>query len=421
MFTSLMTSKRFAPLFWTQFFSAFNDNFLKNALVFLILFKIGGENSGLLITLAGAVFIAPFFFLSSLGGELADRFDKALMAQRLKLWEIPVAALAVVGFWLHSIEILFLALLGFGVIASLFGPIKYGILPDHLKREEVPAGNALVEAATFIAILSGTIVGGIAASQSADPASFAVLMIGLAIACYLCSRFIPATGEAAPDLVIDKNIARSTGRLLGALKADPRLWWGGIVVSWFWLFGAVIMSLLPTLVKTVIGGNENVVTLFLAIFSIAIAAGSGLASYLSHGKVRLGIVLAGGALMGILSIDLALATWGGAARQGSVDVAGLLSSFNGWRVAFDLAGLAISGGLFIVPSFAAVQLWAGADRRARVVASVNVLNAAFMVVSALAVAALQAAGLSPPVLILGLGVLTLAATFWIRATLPDSD
>ena len=152
MSSPLMLSRRFAPLFWCQFFSAFNDNFLKNALVFLILFKISGNQSGTLITLAGATFIAPFFFLSGLGGQLADRFDKALVARWLKLVEIGVAGVAVAGFVTHSVPVLFVALFLFGVIAALFGPIKYGILPDHLAREELPAGNALVEGATFMEI-----------------------------------------------------------------------------------------------------------------------------------------------------------------------------------------------------------------------------------------------------------------------------
>src|SRR3982751_1118643 len=197
MSTSLMTTRRFAPLFWCQFFSAFNDNFLKNALVFLILFKIGGENAEALITLAAAVFIAPFFFLSGLGGQLADRFDKSIVAQRLKLTEIGVAGLAVIGFALHSVPVLFAALFLFGVIAALFGPIKYGILPDHLARSELPAGNALVEGATFIAILLGTIVGGVAAKDGGDPFHFAFLMIAFALACWGASRFIPPTGQAA--------------------------------------------------------------------------------------------------------------------------------------------------------------------------------------------------------------------------------
>src|SRR4249920_2504179 len=164
MSSSLLMTRRFAPLFWCQFFSAFSDNFVKNSLVFLILFHIGGANAESLITLAGAIFIAPYFFLSALGGELADRYDKAVVARWLKFAEIGIAFIAVTGFALSSVPLLFVALFLFGVIASLFGPIKYGILPDHLARSELPRGNALVEGATFIAILLGTIVGGIAAT-----------------------------------------------------------------------------------------------------------------------------------------------------------------------------------------------------------------------------------------------------------------
>src|SRR5215218_7052001 len=207
MSTSLMTTRRFAPLFWCQFFSAFNDNFLKNALVFLVLFKIGGENAEALITLAAAVFIAPFFFLSGLGGQLADRFDKSTVAQRLKLTEIGVAGLAVIGFALHSVPVLFAALFLFGVIASLFGPIKYGILPDHLKREELPAGNALVEGATFMAILLGTIVGGLAAKEGTHPSLFGAMIMVFAVLCWGASLFIPRTGQGAPSLRVDPNIA----------------------------------------------------------------------------------------------------------------------------------------------------------------------------------------------------------------------
>src|SRR6202521_4557853 len=201
----LITSRKFAPLFWCQFFSAFNDNFLKNSLVFLILFKMAGQESEALITLAGAIFIFPFFILSAIGGEIADRYDKAMVAQRLKLVEIAVAGVAVIGFWAHSVPILFAALFLFGVISALFGPIKYGILPDHLAEGELPAGNALVESATFIAILSGTIVGGLASKDGGDPASFAGLMMALALLCWIAALFIPATGEGAPNLVIDFN------------------------------------------------------------------------------------------------------------------------------------------------------------------------------------------------------------------------
>src|SRR5215217_7940850 len=232
-----MTTRRFAPLFWCQFFSAFNDNFLKNALVLLILFQIGGSDAEALVTLAGAIFIAPFFFLSGLGGQMADRFDKAVVARRLKLAEIGAAGVAVAGFWLHAVPLLFVALFAFGTIAALFGPIKYGILPDHLKQAELPAGNALVEAATFLAILLGTVAGGLAAREGGDPASFGGLIMAFAALCWLASLFIPRTGEAAPALRVDPNVLRSTSTLLRGLRADTRLWRGGIIVSWFWLVG----------------------------------------------------------------------------------------------------------------------------------------------------------------------------------------
>ena len=419
MFNSLMTSRRFAPLFWCQFFSAFNDNFLKNALVFLILFSsaVSEGSRGVLITLTAAVFIGPFFFLSGLGGQMADRFDKSIVARHVKLVEIAVAALGVVGFWLHSIPIMFATLFMFGVIATLFGPIKYGILPDHLKPEELPAGNALVEGATFMAILLGTIVGGLAAKEGNHPAMFGALIMVFALLCWMSSLFIPRTGQGAPDLHIDRNIARSTGSLLKDLWSDSRLWWGGLVTSWFWLVGAVVLSLMPPLVKSILGATEEVVTAFLAVFSISIAIGSGLAAWLSHGRIVLWPTVLGAGLLGLFSLDLGFSAYGAAATA----PAGVMQVFTSWKglnVAIDLAGLAIAGGLFIVPSFAAVQNWAGADKRARVVAACNVLNAAFIVGGTLVVAALQAYGVTLAQLFLLIGVSNLIVTALIWRTKP---
>src|ERR1043165_4918333 len=307
----LMTSRRFAPLFWCQFFSAFNDNFLKNALVFLILFAPGIGNREALISLAAAVFIGPFFFLSGLGGQLADRFDKAIVAQRVKLAEIAVSGLGVVGFWLHSIPIMFFTLFLFGVIATLFGPIKYGILPDHLKKEELPAGNALVEGATFMAVLIGTIVGALAAKPDSHPAVFGAMIVVFALLCWGSSLLIPRTGQGAPNLRVDPNIARSTVALLKDLWADKRLWWGGLVTSWFWVIGAIVVtSLMPLLVISALGATTEVVTVFFGIFSISVAIGSALAAWLSHGRIALFPTLLGAALLAWFSIDLGIATWG---------------------------------------------------------------------------------------------------------------
>src|SRR5215210_4396243 len=406
---SLMTSRRFAPLFWCQFFSAFNDNFLKNALVFLILFKVAGSNAEALVTLAGAVFIGPFFLLSGIGGELADRYDMAVLARRLKLAEIGAAGLAVLGFWLHSLPVLFAALFSFGVIAALFGPIKYGILPVHLRRAELPAGNALVEAATLLAIVAG----GYAARGCGDPASFGGLVIGFAVLCWAASLLIPRTGEAAPDLRVDLNILRSTGALLRDLWGDARLWRGGVIVSWFWLVGAVTLSILPPLVKNRLDATEEVVTVLLALFSVGIAVGSGLASWLASGRIVLLPTAIGALLMGAFGLDLAYAVYHAAPSMPPVGARAFFARSDGLRIAIDFAGLAISGGLFIVPSFAAVQAWAGADRRARVIA-------AFMVAGALVTAGLQKAGVTLPTIVAALGVANVLAGLIIFRTLPTS-
>ena len=416
----LMLSRRFAPLFWCQFFSTFSDNFLKNALVFLILFKIGGSVAESLITLAAAVFIAPYFLFSAFGGDMADRYDKAIVAQWLKFAEIGVSIIAIIGFVMHSVPILFVGLFAFGVIGSQFGPIKYGILPDLLHKSELPAANALVEGATFMAILLGTIVGGMAAKSGGDPASFAGLMLVFALLCWTSSLFIPKVGSAAPDLKISLNIISSTRLLLRHLRDDSRLWWGALVTSWFWLVGAVVLSLLPPLVKTVLGGTEEVVTTFLAVFSVAVAVGSGLAAWLSAGRIVILPTLVGAILLGGFAIDLGWTTYGTPLAIGPAGVREVFSSIRGLRVMIDLAGLAIAGGLYIVPTFAAVQAWAGADRRARVIAGVNVLNAAFMVVGAVVIAVLQAFHVSTPALFVLIGLATFGVAIVIGRTMPAS-
>ena len=418
MSTSLMTTRRFAPLFWCQFFAAFGDNFLKTSLVFVILFQVAGADSEALITLAGATLIAPFFFLSGLGGELADRYDKALVAQRLKLAEIAVAAIAVAGFAFHSLILLFFAVFLFGTIASLFGPIKYGILPDHLARTELTTGNALVEGGTFLAILFGTIVAGIAAKGGGDPIHFAWLMMVTALASWGASLLIPSTGEGAPQLTVNRNIAASTIGLVKYVWAEPRLWWGAMVVSWFWLVGAIVLSLLPPLVTFRIGGTEGVVTLFLTIFSVAVAVGSGLAAWLAAGRIVLLPTLCGAVLLGLFSLDLGWTASKIASAAHPIGIGEYFASPHSIHLAIDLAGLAIAGGLFIVPTFAAVQAWAGAASRARTVAAVKGLNGAYLTAATVAAAIMQKYGVSVPVLFLLLGSATLLVAAAIRRSMP---
>jgi acyl-[acyl-carrier-protein]-phospholipid O-acyltransferase/long-chain-fatty-acid--[acyl-carrier-protein] ligase len=413
MFKSLMTSRRFAPLFWCQFCSALNDNFLKNALVMLVLFGLGGsggygEGSATLVTLAGIVFIAPFFILSALGGEMADRYDKAFVASRIKLAEIPIAGLAAIGFYMHSVPVLFVTLGLFGIIAALFGPVKYGLLPEKLHTAELPAGNALVEGATFLAILVGTIGGGIAVAEAKSPELVVAVILVLALGSWLFARSIPQAGPAAPELPLTPNPWTSTFALLYELRPDARLWGGAHVVSWFWVVGSVALSLLPALVRDVIGGTEGVVTLCLTVFVIGIAAGSALAARQSHGTPNLSLVPQGATMIGLSALvlgGLAIVIPPAAPPIGPWE---LLGTVRGFALLAALLTLATAGGLYIVPSFASVQAWSPPERRARVIAAVNVMNAAYMVVGGAVVAALQAAGLGVGVLFVALGGLSFA-------------
>jgi acyl-[acyl-carrier-protein]-phospholipid O-acyltransferase / long-chain-fatty-acid--[acyl-carrier-protein] ligase len=414
MVKELMTSRRFAALFWTQFFTALNDNFAKNALVILIVFSIDGSSGGALATLAGVILMAPFFVLSALGGEWADKYDKALVARRLKFAEIFVAGIAATGFALQSVPVLMASLAGFGTISALFGPIKYGILPDHLKPREISAGNALIESGTFAAILLGTVAGGLAAGRDKPPVIVAIIVMAIAVTCWWSARMIPATGAAAPNLVITRNPWTSTWALIRDVKSEKRVWEGTLIVSWFWLAGAVALSLLPSLVK-VVGGTETVFTLCLMVFAIGVAVGSGLAARASHARPNLAVVPIGGFIMALFLLALAW-TAHGVIKGVDVPPLAFATSSTGIHVLVDLFGIAVGGGMFVVPSFAAVQLWAAHDKRARVIAAVNVVSAAFIVVSGVVVALLQMAGLPVAAIFALLGATTLIVTGLVMKT-----
>jgi len=415
----LLAERRFAPLFWCQFFSAFNDNFLKNALVFLILWGVGGAGAAALVTLAGAVFIAPFFLLSALGGEVADRFDKALLARRLKFVEIGAAGLAIAGFLLHSIPVLFAALAAFGIIAALFGPVKYAILPDHLPRERLTSANALIEFATFLAILAGTVAGGLAAAGGGHKLLFAALVLLFAVLSWLSARLIPPTGEAAPGLRLRANLLASTFSLVRDLAAERRVWRASLITTWFWLAGSIALALLPPLIKDVLGGDEHAATLALCAFSVGIGFGAAAAAWVTGGRIVLFPSVIGAALMGVLLVDL----WHTTRGLGVLPVAGLgafLARPGAAHVLIDLAGLAASGGLVVVPAFAAVQAWAGPERRARSIAGVNILSAGAMVSGALVLALAQHLGAPTSALFGLLGIASLFVAGVMVATLPTN-
>ena len=412
MIKELMSSRRFAPLFWAQFCSALNDNVLKNGLVIILLYGAATGHGDALVTVAGAVFIFPFFVLSGLGGELADRYVKSVVARRLKFAEIFAAAFAALGFLLHSIPFLFVALALFGIVAALFGPVKYSMLPDQLSIGELATGNALVEGATFMAILIGTIAGGLLVSQSTHMGWVCAAILLLAILSWAFAARIPQTEPSAPDLVVTANPWVSTVHLLKSLYAEPRLFDGMLIVSWFWLAGAVVLSLLPALIKGIVGGTEGVVTLCLAIFAIGIAAGSLFAAQLSHVRPNLALVPIGAIVMGISGVDIAWAI-GHAVSGSDITPAAFIASLTGMRLIADFVIFAFGGGLFVVPSFAAVQAWSPVSERARVIAAGNILQAGFMVVGSLFVALLQTAGLAISWIFFGLAVACFGSVWFV--------
>jgi acyl-[acyl-carrier-protein]-phospholipid O-acyltransferase / long-chain-fatty-acid--[acyl-carrier-protein] ligase len=407
MFASLLSSRRFAPLFWSQLLAALNDNLLKNALAMLVVYKLAMESGAALGTLAGALLVLPFFLFSALAGQLADKFDKAKVAARVRLIEIPVAIFAAAGFLLPSVPLLFVALILFGTLSAFFGPVKYGLLPSHLEVKELPSGNALIEGATFIAILIGTVGGNFASGTHTELIAVACAIVGISVLGWFSASLIPPAPSSVPDLKIDKNIVTSTITLLKDLRGDKRIWQGALITSWFWLVGAAVLALLQNLIPDVLNGAPSVYTLTLFIFAVAVAIGSIVAARASANRPNLALVPIGALLMGLFLLDLGWLASGierAATPMSPMDVIG---SISGLRMLVDLAGVAVAGGLFIVPSFAAVQAWSPPDHRSRIIAGCNVLSAAFMTIAGLLIAALQFEKIPVAALYAGLGLANL--------------
>jgi acyl-[acyl-carrier-protein]-phospholipid O-acyltransferase/long-chain-fatty-acid--[acyl-carrier-protein] ligase len=415
----LMRTRRFAPLFWCQFLSAFNDNFVRQMLALLILFQFGGGDEGAKIQLAVALFVLPSIPLSPIGGEIADASDKAAIARKLKFAEIFVQAIAAVGFLTSSLALLYLALFGLGVIAALFGPIKYGILPDHLKKEELVAGNALVEGATFAAIICGLAFGGYAAARGRSEISVVLQLAVVALACYATARWIPSTQVGAPNLRVNWNPIIATRDILRELRANDKQWVGCLAVSWFWTVGALTLSLAPVIIKARVGGGIEVETAVNLLFAVGVAAGSLSAAQLSHGRIRLVWAPYMLVVMGAIAIDLGLATHAMPRASEETGLAAFFTSPTGLRVAAEILIYSCAGGLFVVPIFAAVQAWSSVDRRARVIGANNTLNSVFMVAGTLlASIILKAGGIDESTALAGVGGLNLLAAVFVWRRLP---
>jgi hypothetical protein len=418
----LLKERRFGPFFWTQFLGAGNDNVYKNALIIFAAFhaaSITTLDAGTLVNLAGAVFIAPFMLLSASAGQLADKYEKSRLIRYIKVFEIAIMAIGLAGFWRHDLVLLMLALALMGVHSTLFGPVKYAILPQHLKPEELIGGNGLVEMGTFVAILLGTLAGGlVVAIEPNGPVIAGALAVTIAIAGYLVSRGIPLTPAVAPDLRINWNPFTETWKNLRFAQGNRVVWLSMMGISWFWYYGAIFLAQFPGFSKDILGGDEHVVTLLLALFSIGIGIGSLLCERLSGRRVELGLVPFGSIGLTVFAIDLWLASRGlSATKVAGLDV--FLASSAHWRVAADLVLIGLFGGFYIVPLYALIQERSDHAYRSRIIAANNILNALFMVASAGVAVGLLTAGLTIPELFLVTALMNAAVAMFIYGLVPE--
>ncbi|HVO87561.1 MAG TPA: MFS transporter [Casimicrobiaceae bacterium] len=420
---ALLRQRRFAPFFWTQFLGAANDNVFKNAFVVFVTFEAalasGAAESSTLVNLIGAVFIAPFLLFSATAGQLADKFEKSTLIRWIKLLEIAIMVIGVFGFWQQNVTLLFCALALLGVHSTLFGPVKYSILPQHLRTEELVGGNGLVESGTFIAILIGTIAGGlVVAVKPNGPLLAGALSVAIAIGGWLVSRAIPFTPPVDAGLRINWNPVSETWRNLGIGRENIVVWRSMLGISWFWFYGAILLAQLPTFTLTVLGGDEHVFTLLLVMFSIGIGVGSLLCERMSGRKVEIGLVPFGSIGLTIFAVDLWLATHH-FAPTGVASVMTFMAAPGHWRVLADVSLLGVFGGFYTVPLYALIQARSIPSHRSRIIAANNILNALFMVVSAGVAIGLLKAGLTLPQLFLAVGLMNAVVALYIYALVPE--
>lgn len=420
----LLTKRYFLPLFITQFLGAFNDNVFKSALVVLITFQLvtnHASDAQMLINMAGAVFILPFFLFSATAGQLADKFDRIKIVRIIKFFEIIFMLIAALGFYTGHILLLMITLFCMGTHSAFFGPIKYSVLPDLLAPNEVLAGNGMVEAGTFVAILIGTILG-TALGVNTQGALLAIYIGILAALIGLISSFlIPKIVIAEATLKINWNFITETGRLISQIKKNRLIFNIVLAISWFWFMGFILMTQFPVYTKDILHGNQYIVTLFLVMFSVGIAVGSLLCNFLLKGIVQLKYVPAGIWGMSLFILDFCWASYGVVFTNTEPlrGVTDFLSTFPGIRITFDLFLLSVCGGFYAVPLYAMMQTKSDPTIRSRVIACNNIFNAIFMVFGALAAILLVMLGCSTVKMFIIMSIINIGVGIWMWRKMLD--
>jgi acyl-[acyl-carrier-protein]-phospholipid O-acyltransferase/long-chain-fatty-acid--[acyl-carrier-protein] ligase len=421
----LLTSKRFLPLFLTQFLGALNDNAFKNALVILITYTAmdsAGLSPQIMVTLAAGIFILPFFLFSATAGQLADKWNKAKLIRIIKFIEILLMGGAAVGFFLGNAAFLLCILFLMGAQSAFFGPLKYGILPDHLHENELIGGNALIEAGTFLAILFGTMLGGLLILAENGAAIISTLAIITAFTGWLFSLFIPPAKPASPKIKVGYNLLYETGAILQHIRQNTILFRSILGISWFWLFGATFLSQFPVFAKEIIGGSEQIVTLFLVVFSIGIGIGSLFCNKLLKSEIAATYTPLSILSMTIFTIDLFFASEN-ILPPGEGELIGAVAFLNSlahWRILLDLLAISICGGIYVVPLYAIVQRYSETSHLSRVIAGNNIMNALFMVLSALGIGLMLASDFTVTQVFLTIAILNGLVAIYIASLLPQA-
>ncbi|MDT3737321.1 MAG: MFS transporter [Denitratisoma sp.] len=418
----LLKERRFAPFFGVQFLGALNDNVFKQALVILLTYSTASYttmSTDILQNLAQGLFVLPFFLFSATAGQLADKYEKSRLISITVAIELCCMALGAAGFFLHSLPLLFTALFLGGVQSALFGPVKYAILPQHLKESELVGGNGMVEMGTSVAILAGMMLGGwLVAQEGWGVTAAALVTMGISATGFLLSRFIPLAPAADPSLRINWNPFTETWRNFRFMRGNRTVFLSVLGISWFWFYGSIFLTQFPNLSKDILSGQESVVTLLLIVFSIGIGVGSLLCERLSGHKVEIGLVPFGSIGMTLFGIDLYFALAAHLQHE-PMALAAFLHDAGHWRILADLFLIGLFGGFYIVPLYALIQIRSEPSHRSRIIAGNNILNALFMVAAAGIAIGLFAAGLTIPQLLLATALLNAVVALYIYRLVPE--
>ncbi|CAG4910343.1 MFS transporter [Paraburkholderia saeva] len=419
----LLRQRRFAPFFWTQFLGAMNDNVFKIGFSSLVTFqtaRFSGVDAKTAAFLISAVFILPFVLFSATSGQIADKYDKAMLTRFVKTFEIGVMLIGGAGFVFHSAALLYVCTFLMGVHSTLFGPVKYAYLPQHLSKAELVGGNGMVEMGTFVAILAGTIIGGAAAGFVEHGAVvLACGCVAIALVGRLISAAVPESAAPHPELRINWNPVSETWRNLKLAREDRTVFLSLLGISWLWFVGATFLSSFFSFAKDVLSANPDVVTVLLGTFSIGIGVGSLLCERLSKRRIEIGLVPLGSIGMSVFAIDLYFASHAIPPAAHLLTVGEFVSVLPHWRILADLFLLAMFGGFYSVPLYALIQSRSQPGHRARIIAANNILNSLFMIVSSLMAVALSAAGVSIPGIFLVTAILNIVVATYIYSLVPE--